>query len=296
MVISVTMRTVNFTPARLKNQKRKIQKMLQDLTLGSDPEVFIRHKETGEIVPAINLTSGTKGEPEPVSSNVGVLWDGFALELNPTPVPVQDFSEHMNKVYMDVVDWLPDELEISPEITLDIEPFIGQHYPPDMFDLQCSPDFSIYGVGETKTITKSPFRSAGGHLHVGGEEVCENVEQLTKFMDFFLGLPSVHDALDPVAERQRRTKGYGSAGSIRNKPYGLEYRVLSSQWFIQKEFDKIQRQFEETVEAFHKVKAIENIFQALQIEEKDLINWINRCNNVQKIEELFSTYYNLLKE
>jgi hypothetical protein len=47
-------------------------------------------------------------------------------------------------------------------------------------------------------------------------------------MDLFLGVPSIFMDTDKTAPRRRTL--YGQAGRFRVKPYGMEYRSLSSFW------------------------------------------------------------------
>jgi hypothetical protein len=87
----------------------------------------------------------------------------------------------------------------------------------------CDPDFSAWsGMPNLKPLLND-MRSCGGHIHVGVDGV--NKEQLVKWMDVTLGLPSLF--MD--SDRQRRSM-YGKAGSYRPKPYGVEYRALSNFW------------------------------------------------------------------
>jgi hypothetical protein len=72
----------------------------------------------------------------------------------------------------------------------------------------------------------SGLRTAGGHVHVGYDDPweCGNYG-LSRMLDIVLGVPSV--LLDGDV---RRRSLYGSAGSMRHKPYGMEYRPLSNFW------------------------------------------------------------------
>jgi hypothetical protein len=70
------------------------------------------------------------------------------------------------------------------------------------------------------------LRTAGGHVHVGYDDPWESGNySLARLMDIVLGIPSV--ILDTDV---RRRSLYGSAGSLRHKPYGMEYRSLSNFW------------------------------------------------------------------
>jgi hypothetical protein len=51
-------------------------------------------------------------------------------------------------------------------------------------------------------------------------------------LDLFVGIPSV--LIDHGTDSYKRRKYFGRAGSHRDKPYGLEYRVLSPFWLRNK--------------------------------------------------------------
>lgn len=57
--------------------------MIDNWKLGSDPELFLRRKDTGDYFPAIGLIEGTKNNPTPMEGlSKGFTWqiDGMALE------------------------------------------------------------------------------------------------------------------------------------------------------------------------------------------------------------------------
>jgi hypothetical protein len=78
---------------------------------------------------------------------------------------------------------------------------------------------------------------AGGHIHFGWTEDADTTDlqhmmngfDLVKQLDWFLGAWSVKH--DKDVERRRL---YGKAGACRIKPYGVEYRVLSNFWVMDK--------------------------------------------------------------
>jgi hypothetical protein len=84
---------------------------------------------------------------------------------------------------------------------------------------------------QENAIKTTPFRTAGGHIHLGGAAVLQNsikVKLVVYALDLFVGIPSLF--LDNNIFAAERRKMYGKAGSYREKPYGLEYRVLGPFW------------------------------------------------------------------
>ena len=106
-------------------------------------------------------------------------------------------------------------------------------FDPSAFVFGCEPDFNgLTGMKNPRPVAvDAGLRSAGGHIHFGFDDKVSvgGMEQMamTIMCDFFLGLPSV--LLD---NDTRRRELYGKAGSIRYKPYGIEYRTLSNFWIF----------------------------------------------------------------
>lgn len=96
----------------------------------------------------------------------------------------------------------------------------------------CDPDYNVYTLeANTPPNSEGTLRSAGGHIHIGYEnpEFVNNLK-IVRAMDLFLGIPSI--LLD---KDTRRKQMYGKAGAYREKPYGVEYRVLSNFWIASQE-------------------------------------------------------------
>lgn len=79
---------------------------------------------------------------------------------------------------------------------------------------------------------RTGFRSAGGHIHIGCDGDVWHTEVMAhypiKMMDLFVGIPAIFLDHDPTSKQRKEL--YGSAGSMRRKPYGIEYRPLSNFW------------------------------------------------------------------
>lgn len=77
---------------------------------------------------------------------------------------------------------------------------------------------------------KIPFRSAGGHIHVGNEMILDQFEALNvvRMMDLFVAIPCLFMDTDKTSKERRNL--YGMAGSHRLTDYGLEYRCLGNFW------------------------------------------------------------------
>ena len=205
---------------------------LSTVLIGTDPEAFIRDKNTGEIGSAIGLIPGSKDYPHKVSE------EGHAIQTDNVMVEFcVPASNDSKKLYKDIQfcletinAMLPENYETIVQASAVLDKRFLKNKQAKTFG--CDPDFNIYTLSPNiAPDSKGQLRSAGGHIHIG----YENPEFLTnckivRAMDLFLGIPSI--LLDKDTERK---KMYGKAGCYREKPYGIEYRVLSNFWIASQE-------------------------------------------------------------
>lgn len=201
---------------------------IENATIGSDVEYFLRDKATGEIISAEDLIKGTKHEPYKFDSEnpyYATSLDNVLAEGNIPPATSSlEFIEFLGRLRGYIDSNLPAELETVaiPSARLD-ERFL-QTENARIFG--CDPSFNCW-TGEIiqPVPTGDNLRSAGFHIHIGYSEPGEmkNIS-LARSMDLFLGIPSV--IKEP--ENERKMVGYGCAGNFRHQPHGVEYRVLSS--------------------------------------------------------------------
>jgi len=204
-------------------------KLIRNVKIGADPEVFLINKYTGKFISAIGIIGGTKESPEYVGDGeFAIQVDNVCAEFNIPPANnLKDFKLNITKGLKYIEKALPYNLEILIKSSAFFEEDQLQSKLSKTFG--CEPDFNIWTMKENiiASAEDSCFRTCGGHIHVGydnpeDEEVLLN---LAKALDLFLGVESV--LLDKDEERRSL---YGKAGSIRVKPYGLEYRTLSNFW------------------------------------------------------------------
>lgn len=200
------------------------------MTFGSDPEFFV--VRDGRPVSAIGIVEGD------IEHRINIKGHEFyydnvlaecAIKPGSTKSEVlQNFAECI-KIYSEMV-W-PHKLETraSHEFTDTELAHDGAR------KVGCSPDMCAYEVAQKVPpiyeIENGNLRSSGGHVHVGADVLISNGPEpaFCVFMwDLLLGVTSLHLDKDPSA-KVRRTL-YGQPGRYRTKPYGLEYRTLSSFW------------------------------------------------------------------
>ncbi len=209
---------------------------LKPLTIGCDPELFLRHKGTMKLVSAHGLIPGTKYAPHKIRSGT-LQVDGMAAEIGIDPAETSNtFTDRVIDVVNQLRETLPDyDLVFDPIAKFDND--VWEATPPEAKMLGCEPDYDAYtGAVNPQPQRLSTMCTAAGHLHLGWTEgMTEDVEgfdqhveacrMIIKQLDYFVGVPGLY--CDSDTERR---KLYGKAGAMRVKPYGVEYRTPSNFW------------------------------------------------------------------
>jgi hypothetical protein len=196
------------------------------MTLGADPEVFLQ--KDGILLSSIGLVDGTKEMPHPLNNDgYYIQKDNILAEFNIPPA--------FNRI--EWLDYIKKGLDLTTTYLAEkgVKPLISSYQlvedetllnHPDAKRFGCEPDILVWDDAERCIKASGNKRSAGGHVHIGYENVSDEMgKRVIKACDLFLGLPSI--ILDPVIERRAM---YGGAGCYRNKYYGVEYRTLSNFW------------------------------------------------------------------
>jgi len=249
-------------------------------SVGADPEIIIMD-HSGNVRSVIGHLGGSKEEPLPVKMGA-VQEDNVLAEFNIEPAQnIEHFNTSISTVMREMSELLPEfHLSRLSSARFDMEDIFGGGEKSMSFG--CDPDINVYTMdyNEMNINDDVPFnlRTAGGHVHVGLNEVAnDHVVNSIKMMDLFLGIPSL--LLD--SDRERR-KLYGKAGAFRFKNYGFEYRTLSNFWI----FDEVIRKwvYENTHKAIDSVKEITHLLSSIGGEE---VVWttINEGDN-QRAEEI----------
>lgn len=221
----------------MKNTKPLVP--MEGITFGADPELFVKN-DKGEFVCA-DMIPGTKDEPFKVKHGA-VQRDGFAAEYNIDPCTTFDeWNRNHKAVQGQLQSMLPKGFTLVATPAVRFSPEAFGVAPDEAKELGCSPDWNAWeaALKPPPRLPDDPtLRCAGGHIHFGYTENAEaddpqhimNGFDLTKQLDWFLGAWSLKH--DKDVERRRL---YGKAGACRIKPYGVEYRVLSNFWVMDKE-------------------------------------------------------------
>lgn len=259
------------------------------ITIGADPEVFLRNSETKELIPACGLIGGSKDKPLSLGrKGYYVQEDNVMLEFNIPPArDADDFLKHIESGLAFVGEHLGKVLPSA-----EFEPKAEHLWSEDKLDSEgartfgCSPDFDAYTQGArcapiTPQLLKrgaSELRFAGGHVHLGYENK-ENVPDfvVSAMCDLLIGLKFVE-----VDRQPERRKLYGQAGRYRPTKYGIEYRTLSNFWIQDRELCHIVGSCAyqvgwmiesvpmTTLQAFYREMPWPNVRAAINSEDADL--------------------------
>lgn len=211
------------------------------LTIGADPEFFIRARDTGVPFPVCGLLGGTKSEPI-IRNGYGLQEDNVMCEYNiPPATDCTRFSRHIIQGRAAVLDQLNErfpgkyEADMSPARVFPHELLAT----PQARTFGCSPDFDGHAMGAPNTRiepdaliagAQGAWRFAGGHVHIGYKEAQKfdvPAYVAATFADIFLSLRMLTLAVDKQGTRRQF---YGTPGRYRPTPYGIEYRTLGNGW------------------------------------------------------------------
>lgn len=216
-----------------------------NLTIGCDPEIFLRNPITGEFISSVHKIGGSKDYPMPIDEQGNAVQeDNVTVEFNTPPCQsAADFIKHININK----DWIKQRAsELGLEMSIKASAVFSDE-ELDSYEAQtfgCEPDFNAWREGKVNPRPKADnpnLRSCGGHIHIALEKEDDPLEVI-KAMDLYVGCMMLEFDID-----SDRRKLYGKAGAFRPKPYGVEYRTASNAWIETDE--RIQWAWDQTEKA-----------------------------------------------
>lgn len=190
------------------------------ITIGSDVELAVHNN--GVPVDVTGMIGGDKHAPV-WYKNFNLQEDNVNAEYAINPVDnLSDWMEYHTQAINKIQSVLPEGHGILYNATTEYDELTSEN--SSVFG--CDPDMSAWSgrKNPSPSVGKAGnMRTCGGHIHVGIDGI--NKEDLVKWMDVLLGMPSLFMETD-----NKRRRLYGKAGSYRNKSYGVEYRALSNFW------------------------------------------------------------------
>lgn len=260
-----------------------MNRVLTDIKVGADSEAFVFSKKENKVVSSIGLIGGSKYSPKD-TSQFGFCYSEDNVLAEFTIPPTESREEFINNILLGQNLFK----EILPESDFELLIKASHKFEPEQLmsygaqEMGCEPDQNAWLGGKTNPRPRSPkdgLRSAGTHVHIGytldselakaldwGDADRKDINRhLIKWMDLFLGVPFMK--VDKDMERRRL---YGKAGAYRDKPYGVEYRTLSSVWTKSKEL--IGWVYDQTQKAIDRVSMVETINDSMYERIANAIN------------------------
>lgn len=196
-------------------------------TLGSDPELILL--KNGLPISVEGMLGGTKKNPLSIGNGNFIQEDGAALEYNTKPANTKkEWLESHAQVFEYINNFCQEnDLEICQECECEMP---LEYHTDQYLSLGCEQDSCVYSDYESHKIRKdNSFCCVGGHIHIGMEDLDENlVKHIVYLLDCYLTIPN----LDKESGNRRLL--YGQAGTYRykkGKPY-FEYRTPSNWWIF----------------------------------------------------------------
>ena len=289
------------------------------LSLGSDPEMVIRDKKTGQPVSAVSIFKGVDfnySKETPLEKGAGRTYFHDNVNVEGTMPPSFSKEELIKNVH----NYIKDAREILGEdFVLSNESYTV--YPKEEFNSQeamtfgCSAAYDAFTVAPIERIEASniDYRTCGGHIHVGredfksieGGELIDFESKISSVKLFELILGTALTVIDNDPSSKQRKELYGKAGEHRPTEYGVEVRSPGNYWLgsprtvslvwdlsqivydiifdgkTQEILDKVdENEYVEAINSFDKEKCLK-ILTNLNIIPNETIKEISELSNVR---------------
>jgi hypothetical protein len=203
---------------------------------GTDPEFAVR--SANRIVSAIPVLMRDKHDKIDLGDGAAIYHDNVLAEANIAPCDsAAALRDRLRDLYTKAKTVLNNHRLMAVASNY-FEEEECEH--PEAKRFGCDPELDAYaGCQAYPPNSNDTFRSAGGHVHIGGiteQDVYKKLD-LVFLMDALVGVPSVIMDNDPTSLARKRL--YGKAGRFRDTDYGLEYRTLSNFWLSNPELTDI---------------------------------------------------------
>jgi hypothetical protein len=247
--------------------------MIENWKLGSDPEFLLMNHQS-KPVSVEGMLGCSKENPLDIGNGCAIQEDCVAVEFNIPPVNnADDFVEYIRYSIATLRGMIRRDLHFSflpsaefDEIQLSTEQSREGGCDPDKNvwdeDAECKPNLSA-----------TSRRAAGSHLHLSylnpNEETSLN---FIKIFEVYGTIPTLkyEEKLSAIFRREL----YGAAGSYRIKPYGVEYRSLSSFWLQYEEWQRLI--YDKVAESVDRLNADDgSLIESINADHKAIVRAIN---------------------
>lgn len=266
---------------------------MKKILIGSDPEIFIKNRDTGKVSSIIGKLGGSKENPLDIGNNCTVQEDNVLAEFNIPPCSTkEEFINSINycKDYIaTIIAGHGDELHYSSSEQLEDD--LLQNENARIFG--CSPSVNIITQEpnsfdiETLDEEDKKLRSSGFHIHFGYDDPTDDFnDRLICAFELCVTLPLISKDLDVY----NRRKMYGAIGDFRTKSYGIECRSLGG-YFLKDD--------ESLSEVWDKCQEAINLANNEKFKTEELLKMLSFCVNEKTLEfipESFESITNYLNE
>lgn len=246
------------------------------ILIATDPEFFLKDSQTGIITSVAGKLGYGKENKLDLGNGVRVQEDNVLLEFDTDPhSSFSDFEKNIMTAFdacSDVAGKLGLELVLAKSSHVFSAAEIAE-FPESGLEFGCDPDYNaLTGMRNPKPASADAgLRTAGGHIHIGYDHLGENMltsenqKVLGVMCDYFHGLESLL-----MDDDDMRRELYGKAGSVRFKPYGIEYRTLSNFWLEDASkrawaFQNAQRAFKMATGDFNEVVSMVDPYEVQRV-------------------------------
>jgi hypothetical protein len=252
--------------------------------MGSDPEIFVLDAN-GKIIPSWEFLP-SKEKPKKYQGYGGaatkqnMFWDGFQAEFNIEAGTCLDYRSDAIwsglKAMITEARKYNKDAKLTIQSTMNVDKKLLKSAADEHVQFGCTPSLNAYGMEGLKLDGREvPFRSAGGHIHIGCKNYIKKegtAERYVKALDKILGVACV--SLFANFDDPRRRSMYGLAGEYRLPKHGLEYRTLSNAWLSHPVI------YNMVFELCRKVIGLEqkDLMEFWIASEEDTVNAINQCD------------------
>lgn len=205
------------------------REIIENVTIGSDFELFLLNTETKDVINAKPFIKGSKENPFNFDES-NPFWctslDNVLAEMNIPPAVTEDeFDGFVEKAISYLHSILPPNITTLAEPAMYIKPeFLNTR---ESQEFGCTPSLNAYTMEENPQPkgSETTLRTGAFHIHIKYNNMSfVKSADLIKIMDLYLGIPAL--LIEPVNERR---KLYGTPGEFRYHPEKTtEYRVLSN--------------------------------------------------------------------
>lgn len=202
--------------------------LINNVFIGGDHEIFLRDKNTKEIISAEGIAKGTKQIPfnfDHTDPFACTSLDNILFEYNLAPAKTKSqYYRAIEKALKYIEKTIPEHLEIATIPAARVNEKYLQ--TENAKTLGCSPDFNCWTgmMNQRPEGEATNLRTGGYHVSIGYDNYNIDLNSnIVKSFELFVGVPSVIQ--EPENERKLL---YGASGAYRDTTFGVECRSISN--------------------------------------------------------------------